>query len=64
MDWLDLFAVQGALTESSPVSQFESIDSLVLSLLYGSALTSTHGYWKNHGFDSMDLGWQSDVSAF
>ena len=22
------------------------------------------GYWKNHSFDSMDLCWQSDVSAF
>ena len=22
-----------------------------------------HNYWKNHSFDYMDLGWQSDVSA-
>ena len=28
------------------------------------ALTSVHDYWKKHSFDSMDLCWQSDVSAF
>ena len=37
--------------ESSPTPQFKSINSLVLSFLYGPALTSIHGYWKNHGFD-------------
>ena len=50
--------------ESSPTLQFKSISSLVLSFLYGSALTSIHDYWKNHSFDYMDLCWQSDVSAF
>ena len=33
-------------------------------LLYGSALTSVHDYWKNHRFDYKDLCWQSNVSAF
>ena len=28
-----------------------SNSSLVLSLLYGPALTSVHDYWKNHSFD-------------
>ena len=32
--------------ESSPAQQFESINSAVLSLLYGPALTSIHDYWK------------------
>ena len=50
IDWLDLLAVQGTL-KSSPASQFESINSSVLSLLYGSTLTSIHDYWKNHSFD-------------
>ena len=50
--------------ESSPAPQFESINSLALSLLYGPALTSIHDYWKNHSFEYMDLHWQSDVSAF
>ena len=37
--------------ESSPAPQFESINSLALSLLYGPILTSIHDYWKNHSFD-------------
>ena len=53
IDWFDLFAVQGTL-KSSPAPQFESINSLVLSLLYGPVLTSLHHYWKNHSFDYMD----------
>ena len=50
MDWLDLLAVQRTL-KSSPTPQFKSINSSALSLLYGSALTSIHDYWKNHSFD-------------
>ena len=50
--------------ESSPAPQFESINSSMLSLLYGSALTSIHDYWKNHSFDYPDLCQQSDVSSF
>ena len=41
--------------ESSPASQFKRLNSLVLSLLYGPALTSIHDYWKNHGFDYTNL---------
>ena len=37
--------------ESSPTPQFKSINSSVLSFLYGPTLTSIHGYWKNHSFD-------------
>ena len=62
IDWFDLLAVQGTL--KSPASQFESISSLALSLLYASPLTSVHDYWKNHSFDSTDLCCQNDVSAF
>ena len=48
----DLFdpAVQGT-QESSSAPQFKSINSLVLSFLYGPTLTSVHDYWKNHSFD-------------
>ena len=49
---------------SSPAPQFESINSFVLSLLYGLTLTPIHDYWKNHSFDYPDLCQQSDVSAF
>ena len=37
--------------ESSPILQFKSINSSVLSFLYNPALTSVHDYWKNHSFD-------------
>ena len=60
IDWFDLPAVQG----TSLTPQFKSINSLVLSLLYGPTLTSRHDYWKNHSFDYMDICWQSDVSSF
>ena len=50
IDWFDLLAVQGTL-KTSPRSQFKSINSSVLSFLYGSTLTSICDYWKNHSFD-------------
>ena len=50
MDWLDLLAVQGTL-KSSPIPQFKSINSSVLSFLYGPTLTSIPDYWTNHSFD-------------
>ena len=34
--------------EPSLAPQFESINSSVLSLLYGTTLISTHDYWKTH----------------
>ena len=54
----------GDSQESSPTPQFESINSLVLSLLYGLTLTSIHDYWENHSFDYTGLCWQSDGPAF
>ena len=50
MDWLDLLAVQGS-QESSPIPQFKSINSSVLSFLYSPTCTSIHDYWKNHSLD-------------
>ena len=47
IDWFDVQMTQ----ESSPAPQFKSINSLVLSLLYGPTLTSVPDYWKNHNFD-------------
>ena len=63
IDWFDLLAIQGSLRMSS-VPQFEGINSLALHLLYGTALTSLHNYWKDHSLEYMDLCRQSDVSAF
>ena len=42
IDWFDLLAVQWT-QESSPTPQFKSINSSVLSFLYGPVLTSIHG---------------------
>ena len=40
---------------SCPVSQFKSISSSALSLIYGPALTSVHDYGKNHSSDYTNL---------
>ena len=37
--------------EPSPTPQFKNINSLMLSFLYSSTLTSIHDCWKNHSFD-------------
>ena len=63
IDWFNLLAVQGILRVFSSTT-IQSINSSVLSLLYGPALTFIHDYWKNHSFDYKDLCWQSNVSTF
>ena len=50
--------------ESSLAPQFKSINSSVLSLLYGPTLILVHDYWKNHSFDYAELCRKSDVSSF
>ena len=62
IDWFDLLDVQGTL-KSPPPPQFEGINSLVLSLLYGPTLTSICNSWEKHTSDYTDLCWQSEVSA-
>ena len=44
--------------------QFEGINSLALSLIYGPTLTSVLDYRKDHSFDYIDLCQQSDVFTF
>ena len=45
--------------ESSLTPQFRSINSSLLSLLYGPTLTSIHDYWKSHSFgDQTPVGKQ------
>ena len=53
MDWFDLLAVQETL--KSLLQHHKSINSLVLSFLYGPTRTSVQDYWKNHSFDYTDL---------
>ena len=45
-------------------NQFKSINSLAFSFLYGPTLNSIHDYWRNNGFDLMELCQQSNVFAF
>ena len=47
LGWLHLLAVQGTLKSLFQYHSLESINSLVLSLLYGTTLTSLHDYWKH-----------------
>ena len=61
--WISLQSPRDS-QESSPTSQFKSINSLALSFLYDPTLTSIHDYWKNHSFDYTDLCRQSNVSDF
>ena len=37
--------------ECSPIPQFKSINSSLLSFLYSPTLTSIHDYWKKYRFD-------------
>ena len=61
-DWF-LLGLTGLNLQSKGLSrvfsstQFKSISSSVLSLLYGPTLKSVHDYWKNHSFDCTDLCW-------
>ena len=47
--WISLLSKDSQ--ESSPIPEFNSINSLALSFLYSPALTSIHDYWKNHSLD-------------
>ena len=51
IDWFDLLAVSG-LSRVFSSTTIQSISSSLLSLLYGSTLTSIHDYQKNHSFDN------------
>ena len=50
--------------ESSPMPQFKSINSSLLSLLHDPTLIPLYDYWKIHTFDYTDLCQQSDVFTF
>ena len=51
MDWLDLLASPRDSHESSPTSQFKSVNFSVLGFLHSATLTSVHDHWKNHSLD-------------
>ena len=60
LEWTGWISLQskGTLKESSPITQFKSMNSLALSFLYSPTLTSIHDHWKNH---SVDYGWRTFV---
>ena len=62
IDWFYPCSPRDSQESSRP--QLESINSLSLSLICGLNLTSVSDYRKHYSFDYMDLGLQSDVSAF
>ena len=64
IDWLDLLTVQGTLYSLLQHPQLKSINSSLLSLLYGPTFTPLYDYWKHHNSDYTDLCQQSDISAF
>ena len=51
MDWFGFPSSPRDSQESSPTSQFKSINSLALSFLYSPNLISIHDYWKKNSFD-------------
>ena len=52
LGWTGLISLHfKGLSKSSPIPQFKSINSSVLSFLYSSTLTSLHDQWTNHSFD-------------
>ena len=66
IEWFDLLDVQRTIknlesTINSTIGEHQFFGNRIL---YGTALTSIHDYWKNHNFDYTDFCWQSNVSAF
>ena len=56
LGWIGWMSLQSRDSqESSPTTQFKSINSLAISFLYSPTLTSIHDYWKNCSFDYKDL---------
>ena len=61
MDWLDLLAAQRNLKS---LLQHHSSKASILRCSAFFIVQLSHDYWENHSLDEMDLGWQSNVSAF
>ena len=63
-DWLVRSCSLRDSQESPPTSQFRSINSLALSLLYSPTLTFIYDYCNTYGFDHRDVCQKSEVSVF
>ena len=65
IDWFVLLAVHGTL--KSLLQHHNSKASILWHSAFfrsNSYIHTWRDYWKNHSFDSTDLYWQGDVSAF
>ena len=51
LELIGLILLQFEDYQESHTTQFESINSLTLSVLYGPTVSSIYYYWKNHSFD-------------
>ena len=51
LGWTGCFPCSPRDSQKSSPTQFKSINSLTLSLVYGPTPTSIHDYWKNHSLD-------------
>ena len=52
LGWTGWISLQSKWTqEYSPIPQFKSINSSMLSFFNGPTLTSIHDYWKNYSFN-------------
>ena len=61
IDWFDLLIVQGTLKS---LLQYHSSKASILQHSAFFIVQFSDDYWKNHRCDSMDICWQSNVSAF
>ena len=64
IDWFDLLTVQGTVKSLLHHHSLKASSLLCSAFFYCPALTSIHDYRKNHSFNSTDLSWLSNVSAF
>ena len=63
MGWLHLLTVQWTLRRLLP-HHCSKLSIFWHSAFFIVQVLSIHNYWGNHSFDSMDICWQSHVSAF
>ena len=64
LGWTGWISLQPKESQESSTPQSKSINSLALSFLCISTVSSILDHWKNHSLDKMDLCWQSNLSAF
>ena len=63
LGWTGWISLQSRDSQGSSLTpRFKNMNSSALSFLYSPTLTSIHDYWKNHGFDYIDLSPKEHLS--